>query len=504
MTGRRVRREQGYWDELAGDGVAVETLRDDVPDHAGTGVGADAVTVDAPSRTDPVVRAASPVIGGPAGRRLASGAGFWRAVPVLILLATAVLGLGAVQKQHCRAEGWTTPDQFWHACYSDVAVLYGSSGLGGPDRPGLSEALGPGGLGTPPVTGAAMWLVSAFVPDDDADATRRFFDLSAVLLLVVLAVAVAAVGVTAARRGRPWDAAHVALSPVLVTAGLVSYALLAVMLLALAIAAWSRERQVAAGVLLGLAVAAAPVLWLLAPLALLLGYRSGRPGPAVTFAGWALVSWFLVRVALLPGLTGGLRTGWDEWTGTAPGYGSVWMIPQLRRDSEPAGVQSVGGRILMGLFGWLFAGGALGTGAATVATVLLAGAGLLVVAWFGVLSVPGRPVRAVFAPLALAVLSVGLLTMRALPVQATLVLLPLMALSALPWRDHLIWATTELVYFVGVWLYIAADTTPDRGLPAFFYLVLMVARLAGIGYLGVAGVHAARAISRGPARADRV
>ena len=40
-----------------------------------------------------------------------------------------VLALGVVQKQHCRAQGWTTPDQFFHACYSDLPLVYEASGL---------------------------------------------------------------------------------------------------------------------------------------------------------------------------------------------------------------------------------------------------------------------------------------------------------------------------------------------------------------------------------------
>ena len=69
--------------------------------------------------------------------------------------------------------------------------------------------------------------------------------------------------------------------------------------------------------------------------------------------------------------------------------------------------------------------------------------------------------------------------LKSLPVQSSLLLLPLIALAGLRWRDHLIWATTELAYFVGVWLYIAGASAPNRGLPAGFYLVLLLARLGG-------------------------
>jgi hypothetical protein len=77
-----------------------------------------------------------------------------------------------------------------------------------------------------------------------------------------------------------------------------------------------------------------------------------------------------------------------------------------------------------------------------------------------------------------------LIVLKSLPVQSSLLLLPLVALAGLRWRDHLLWATTELAHFVGVWLFIAAANAPNRGLPAGFYLVLVVARLVGIGWLG--------------------
>jgi hypothetical protein len=100
----------------------------------------------------------------------------------------------------------------------------------------------------------------------------------------------------------------------------------------------------------------------------------------------------------------------------------------------------------------------------------------------------GRFVTSKVAPLSLALLAAVLLTSKQLPVQASLLLLPLIALSGLRWRDHLIWVSTELVYFVGIWLYIAGETTPSRGLPAVFYLVMLLARLAGIAWVGVQGV----------------
>ena len=86
--------------------------------------------VVAPSREDPVVAAASVVAGGPAGRRALPGRrGWWTVARVLVVASMVMLALGVVEKQHCRANGWSTPDMFFHACYSDLPVVYEQSGL---------------------------------------------------------------------------------------------------------------------------------------------------------------------------------------------------------------------------------------------------------------------------------------------------------------------------------------------------------------------------------------
>lgn len=459
-----------------------------------------AAAVLAPSRSDPVVRAASAVAGGPLGRRVAGTLGVVRALPVLVLLSAAVLSLGLVQKQHCRARGWSSPDQFWHACYSDIPVLYGSSGLGNDPRPGLTQVIGAGGLGQPPLSGTFMWLVAAFVPDHGGTAPRQFFDLSAVLMVFLLAVAVAAVVLVLGRR--PWDAAHLALSPVLVTAGLISYQLLAVSLVAVAVLVLARGRAVLGGVLIGLAVLAAPPYAVVALAVVLLANRFVRPGAAPAVLASSLLTWVIVRAVLLPGVSGGLAGAWDSWRDSVPGYGSLWLVPQLLGESRPDTASSLPGQVLNALFGWVFRLGGLSGTVTAVLSVTLMAALIALVLRFTVLDGgdppgPGRVrpsvvVGARVGPLALALLCAVLFSLKSLPVQASVLLLPLIALAGLSWRDHLLWAVTELTYFVGIWLYIAGESTPSRGLPAPFYLAMVAARLAAIAWIGVQAVRAYR------------
>ncbi len=442
------------------------------------------MSISAPSRSDPVARVASAIAGGPAGRRLAGGTGFWRALPVLVLLATLTMSLAVVGKQHCRAQGWTTPDQFWHACYSDTPVLYGSESLGTPDRPSLMEAIGPDGLGQPPLAGALMWVVSGVVdsawgvdtdPGAPVQEARRFFDVSAVLLGGLLIASVIATALAAGRRRR-WDAAHLAVAPVILTAGLLNYELLAVAFVAAMFWAWSRSRPLAAGVFLGLAVCSRPVTALLLFALLGVCLRAGRMHAWLVGAGSALAVWLAVRLILFSAPMQALDSSWQAWKDSPPGYGSLWLIPSLLQQSKPSSVK------------FWYSAGAIGGPVSTTITLLgLVGVALATVLL--ALTVRHRPRT---AHLALFAVACGLLVVKSLPPQASLLLLPLVALAGLRWRDHLIWAGAEVAYFVGVWLYIAASSDANRGLPAGFYLLLLLIRCAAIGWLAVQAVRMAR------------
>src|ERR1035437_6127454 len=81
----------------------------------------------APTRIDPVAASASEIIGGPFGRyaepaRRAARSVWQPAAAVLVGLSSLTVAFGVLQKGHCLTKGWNNPDQFWHACYSDLPV----------------------------------------------------------------------------------------------------------------------------------------------------------------------------------------------------------------------------------------------------------------------------------------------------------------------------------------------------------------------------------------------
>ncbi|MEZ0164783.1 glycosyltransferase 87 family protein [Kineococcus sp. LSe6-4] len=447
------------------------------PDHPPEAQAPPAPPPVSPTTVDPLARAGSEVLGGPAGRRLGGEGPWWaRALPVSVLLAALAVALGAVTKHHCRAQGWNSPDQFVHACYSDLPVVYTSSGLAtgaGPFSGGVS-------LSQPPLTALLSWLVARVVPHEVSVAAQRsYFDTAAVLLLLAALVVVLVVHALAGRR-RGWDTVLLAASPVLVLSSLLSFDLAALALALAGLACWGRRHPVAAGVLLGLALAARPYPLLLLVALAVLAVRTGRRRAAGLSVGTALAVWALVNlpVALLApaAWAAPLRSFLDQ----RAGYGSLWLLPQLVQ--QAVGVQGASG---------------LPGRAVVVLTLAAWVVWVLLVAVF-VLWAPRRPRLAQVAFLLLA----GVVVLGAsVPPQASLWLLPLAVLAVPRWREHVLWWAAEAAYSGAVWLYIAGQTNTDRALPPELYAAFLLARAAAVAWLVVRVVRQVRHPAEDPVRA---
>jgi hypothetical protein len=433
--------------------------------------------VVAPTREDPFARWASPLLGGPAGRRIqVPGHPWWSAARVLALVAVLTTALAVVRSQHCRASGWTTPGQFVHTCYSDVAVLFGT--LGG--RPGTLLGLDPAfgdGLAQPAVTAYVAALLAVLVAPLEGlsellagigasdvaaavdPAPRIYFDLYAVVAAGALVLAVLAVVSLSGRR--PWDATLVAVSPVVLLSGLVSFDLLGVALGVLAVALWARSRPLAAGVVLGIAVAARFHVIVVGVALVLLAVRSGRGREVAVTCSGAAFAWAALNLPLALLAPQAWTAPARGWWGSEPGYGSVLLLPRLLADEQVGGVRAL-----------------TATSSSVISVVLTVVVLVAVAVW--VLSAPVAP----RLPLVVLVLLVGtLLVAKTVPVQASLWLVPWAALAVPRWRDHLWWWAAEALYVVAVWQYLVGLSEASRALPAGFYAVLLLGRLAAMGWL---------------------
>ncbi|HEX2705868.1 MAG TPA: hypothetical protein VHM65_08920, partial [Candidatus Lustribacter sp.] len=230
--------------------------------------------VTSPSAQDSLVRSAAEVAGGPQGRYAAPRS--WRRVgAVLVGLSSVPLALGVLERGHCISAGWNTPDQFWHACFSDLTTTYAGTGLSsGPSAYlfGMADAATPS---QPPLTGLIMTGVAALVPDAPLDERMRwYFALWAVLAAVLVSVVVWMT--TASVPRHPVRAAQVALSPLVALTLFVAPDVVGVALVSGALLAWGRRRPPLAGVLLGLAISARTYPLVILAALLFVCLRGGR------------------------------------------------------------------------------------------------------------------------------------------------------------------------------------------------------------------------------------
>ncbi|WP_168582829.1 hypothetical protein [Gephyromycinifex aptenodytis] len=419
----------------------------------------------APSR-DPLVAAASEVIGGPLGRYAqirtvprggTSPRSGLRVLPwapiagILTVAATLLLAGGLVQKRHCLENGWGAPGVFWKSCYSDLPSATG-------------EAL----AGQPMGTALLLRLIDLLTPVGPSFSHEQGmylgWALTAALLLVALVVLT-----TLTCRSAPWNAAHVALSPLIILVVLVAPDLWGVTLTSVALWLWSRDHPVSAGVLMGAAIAARTYPVLILVVIGLLAARAGVAGRWAVMAGWALISGTVISLAgaLLLHLdpTGAYRL----WVAGEAGLGSMWYLATLGERPLQIGILTV-----LTALGWVLA---LAVGVALT------------------FSARHRPT---VAEVSLVVLAIVLVTGKSFPVQASLWLLPLVALAGLRWRDHLVWVTTEGMYFVVLWLYLGGRDQAQPSMSGAWFGLFLLLRILGVLWLAFA---AARAALERPARA---
>jgi uncharacterized membrane protein len=351
---------------------------------------------------------------------------------VLMALGCALLCLGWVQKSPCRDSPWTDQFQYRHYCYTDVVALYFSEGLSDGKVPYRDHA-----VEYPVLTGAFMGAIGLPVHAMDRDLpgmeqAKTFFDLNALGLILFGAGTLGCVLLL--RQRRPWDAAVLALSPVLVVTALVNWDLLAVGLAAFGLLAWARRRPVLAGVLFGLGASAK--LWplfVLGPL-LLLGLRAGRLRPVLAAIGAGAATVLAVNLPVALAWPDGWKRFFDLNQQRPIDWGTSWYVLRYLDQRLHSGGSS-------GPFQWLGNHVDPQLNLLTLGLFGLACAGVAVLA----LLAPRRPR---LAQLVFLVVAAFLITSKVWSQQYVLWLLPLVALARPPWRAVIAWQAAELGYFV--------------------------------------------------------
>ncbi|XAS64106.1 glycosyltransferase 87 family protein [Micrococcaceae bacterium Sec5.8] len=415
-----------------------------------------------PSRSDPLLRNFTELVGGPMGRRSAPGAvspGFFTVERVLILMTVIAAAIGIVFKSYCRVNGWETPGQFYATCYSDFPELFKNRGLGAGAFPFITQ----GALFEYPVLmGFIAGATALLVPGGDVSAGRilAYFDLNAALIAAVWIITVLATARMARRRA--WDAAMVAVAPGMILAGTINWDMWAVGLLALGMYCFSRNKLVLAGVFIGLGTATKLYPVLILGAILLLALRTGRIRVLLITAGAAAAAWLAVNVPVALANPAGWRYFYQFTEDRPAGYSSPWFAYNL-----------VAGRL-----GWLPL-------EAAVVNTLALNLFVLACVLIGILALTA-PRRPRLAQLVFLIVAAFILTNKVYSPQFVIWLIPLLALARPRWRDFLIWQTFEGLHWAAVWLYLGQVTSggvSQHNIDMPYYVLAVVFHMIAIGYL---------------------
>ena len=448
------------------------------------------------------------MVGGPLGAHAIVGRSrFWTPLRVVLLMAVVVLASGWLGKAPClqqhSVEGgglaldWRDGRQYVSMCYSDTVPLYGIENLDKatalPYRDPWTENAGTDRervryMEYPVLTGffqyanarlADGWLwLAQWVPLLPSGLpVVVYFDISAAWLALAWLAVVWAVRLL--RPNRPWDAALVALSPLVAVHVFTNFDALAVACATGGMLALARRRPVLAGVLLGIGGAFKLYpLMLLLPV-LLVAVRRRDPGPAVKAIGGAAIAWVAVNLPVAIAFP----TGWWEF----------FRLNQTRI-ADPDSLYFV----VQHFTGWAGFDGELTDGqspvvlnAVTAALFVVCCAGIALLA----LRAP-RPPRV--ASLAFLVVATFLLVNKVWSPQYSLWLVPLAVLALPRWRLLFAWMLVDALVWVPRMFYYL--TPENRGLPPEWFLGAVVLRDAFVVLLCVLVVRSVLRPSADPVR----
>jgi uncharacterized membrane protein len=360
------------------------------------------------------------------------------------LLALAIFAalLSFTKFSHCQGVQWATPDQYIHACYSDLPSLFGERGMAQNKWPYASDT---NSIEYPVLTGLVMYATS-FV----AHTPVSYFNFN-VFLLALLFIGL----VLIIRKIKPEFAYLVPVAPAMVASLYINWDLWAIATMMLAIYWFDRKAYLYSALALAVSISTKflPV-FLLLPIVFIL-WRSNQIRELVKYVLTTFAVWLAINLPFA--LT--TPTGW-------------WRFYKFNMERE-ADWGSL----------WL-AFSQLGLGLTNLnylaILLLLIGLTSFVIFVFELKSTP------TLASVAFIVVAIVMIASKVYSPQYVLWLTPL-AVIALTHKKDLhafwIWQIAETLYHVAIWQHLALFTGAQFGLQEGGYATITLIRIAATIYL---------------------
>jgi hypothetical protein len=363
-------------------------------------------------------------------------------VRVLVALAILAALLSVAKFNHCANTGWATPDQYVHACYSDLPALFEARGLSTNEWPFASDD---NSVEYPVLTAMVMYATSFAANSPVSYFNINIFFLTLLFIATVLLV----------RKMRPEFAYLVPIAPAMIASLFINWDLWAIVSMLLAIYWFDRKQFLPSAVLLGVSIATKFLpIFLLIPIVFIL-WREAKVREAIKYVAITFGTWCAINLPFA--VTN--PTGWWRFyrlnLDRGPDWGSFWLaLQQLGINLTNLNYLSV----LLLLI------------ALTTIAILL----------FELRYTPS------LASVAFFVIASVMLASKVYSPQYVLWLTPLAVIALTNTKDlhaFWLWQTTEIIYHIAIWQHLAQVTDAKFGLGPTPFAILTLLRIAGTIYL---------------------
>jgi len=356
---------------------------------------------------------------------------------VVILLAIVASLLSFAKFNHCPNSGWQSPDQYVHACYSDIPALYGERGL---DKGVWAYSSGAESVEYPVIQGAIMWATAKVIPHG----VNNYFYGSA-LLLALLFIFISLL----VFRMKPEFGYLLPLAPAAIASMYINWDLWAIATMLLAIYWFDRKAEVASAVALGIAVSTKFLpIFLLIPIAIIF-FRQEQIAKLFKYLAITIATFAAINLPVALTTPEGWWRFYDLNLNRGSDWGSVWYaLSNLGLDLTHQNYLSV----LCLAIGF------------TALTIFL-------------LQLRTPPT---LAHAAIFVMIIVMAVSKVYSPQYVLWLTPLAIIAMIDKRElttFWFWQGAEVMYHLAIWQHLAQVTGAKFGLPVVAYSIITLVRI---------------------------
>jgi uncharacterized membrane protein len=356
---------------------------------------------------------------------------------VILLLALLASLLSFAKFNHCPENNWQSPDQYVHACYSDIPALYGERGL---DKGVWAYSNGAESVEYPAIQGAIMWATAKVIPQG----VNNYFYGSA-LLLALLFIFISLL----VFKMKPKFSYLLPLAPAAIASMYINWDLWAIATMLLAIYWFDRKAELASAIALGIAISTKflPV-FLLIPIAIIF-FRQEKMAKFVKYAAITIATFTAINLPVALTTPEGWWRFYDLNLNRGSDWGSLWYaLSNLGLDLTHQNYLSV---LLLAI------------GLTSLAIYLLQ------------LRTPPQ-----LAQIAIFVMIIVMAVSKVYSPQYVLWLTPLAVIALADKRDLRVfwfWQGAEILYHIAIWQHLAQVTGAKFGLPVVAYSVITLIRI---------------------------